>query len=163
MSTVFDWDSLGLGEQEDPAVVKARLDQLHLQLLEDRGIATTPGKNSPGFEPTAAQAREVSVMACLGLDPKDIALVLNIELKLLKFYYGKELTVSMNLANAMVARQALRMAMSGNSPDMTKFWLKTRAGWTETSKMDLTTNGKDINNATAKDRLKDILGSIRKS
>lgn len=156
---VFDWDSLGLGDDEDPSSVKSRLDKIHKDMLEARGLTTSPGKNSPGFNPTPEQARQVSVMACLGIDAKDIALVLNIELKMLKLYYTKELTVSMNIANAMVARQALQMAMSGRSPDMTKFWLKARAGWQEKTSVDITTNGKDLNGSTAKDRLKDVLNA----
>lgn len=155
---VFDWDSLGLGvEEEDPTIVKARLDKIHAELLTAKGLNATPDKNSPGFVPSAAQAREVSVMACLGLDSKDIALVLNIEHKMLKLYYGRELSVSMNLANAMVARQALQMALSGRNPDMTKFWLKAQAGWQEKTAVDITSNGKTLGEATAKDKLKDAL------
>lgn len=150
---VFDWDSLGLGDGEDPKDVSARLEKIHRDMLAAQGIDYKPEKNSPGFKPTAAQAREVAVMACLGIDPKDIALVLNIELKLLKLYYSKELTVSKNLANAMVARVALRMAMSGAMPDMTKFWLKSQAGWTEKQSIDVTTNGKDIGGMTAKEKV----------
>jgi hypothetical protein len=160
---VFDWDSLGLGDAEDPNAVKRRLDNIHAEMLDAKGISHKPDKNSPGFVPSAAQAREVSVMSCLGIDPKDIALVLNIELKMLTMYYSKELKVAMNLANAMVARQALQMALSGRNPDMTKFWLKAKAGWTETSRVDLTTNGKDISTVTSKDKLKEILKAAGKA
>lgn len=159
MSDIFDWDSLNIGEGEDPSEVKKRLDQIHRDLLKARGIETSAPKNSPGFEPTAKQARQVSVMACLGLEAKDIALVLNIEPKLLKLYYEKELRVTLNLANAMVARVALQLAMSGRNPDMTKFWLKAKAGWTETTKVDVTSNGKTLEGATARDKLKDALAA----
>lgn len=156
-SALFDWDLLGIGAEEDPKEVKARLDKIHRDLLIAKGIATEPGKNSPGFVPSAVQAREVAVMACLGLDSKDIALVLNIEHKVLKLYYDKELRVTMNLANAMVARVALQLAMSGRNPDMTKFWLKAKAGWKETTGVDITSNGKTLDGATARDKLKDAL------
>jgi hypothetical protein len=157
MSTfkAIDWDALGLGDYEDPKEAQARLTQLHAELLHEKGISLKPGHNSPGFNPTPAQAREVSVMACLGLEAKDIALVLNVELKLLKKYYAKELTVSNHIPNVMVAKVALEMAMSGRNPDMTKFWLKSRAKWKETAAIELT--GKDggpMETVTAKDRLK---------
>lgn len=157
MSNLFNWEELGIGECEDPVIAKERLDKIHADLMEARGISPTPQKNSPGFMPTTAQARQVSVMACLGLDSKDIANVLNVEHKLLKLYYGRELTVTMNIANAMVARVALQMALNGRSPDMTKFWLKAKAGWTETTKVDVTSNGRTLDGATAKDKLKDAL------
>jgi len=156
----IDWDSLGLGEYEDPKDAEARLRELHVELLKEKGIELKPGHNSPGFNPTPAQAREVSVLTCMGLEPKDIALALNIELKLLKKYYVKELTVSQHLPNVMVAKVALQMAMSGQSPDMTKFWLKTRAKWKETAAVELT--GKDggpMETVTAKDRLKQALAA----
>lgn len=156
-STVFNWNDLGLGEEEDPKEVQARLDRIYKDLLEERGLATKPQANSPGFRPTVDQARQVSVMACLGLDPKDIALVVNVELKLLKLYYAKELKVPAMLANAMVARTAFQMAVSGRSADMTKFWLRAQAGWNDVQKIDVTSNGKTLEGSTAKDRLKDVL------
>lgn len=154
---MIDWDDLGLPDYEDPAATKVRLDEIHKQMLTDKNIATRPSKNSPGFAPTPYQARQVSVMACLGLEPKDIALVLDIEEKLLKLYYSKELKVSHNLANAMVAKRALEMAMSGRFPDMTKFWLKSRAGWKDA--VHAPGDGKtDVDTGSAKDRLKTMIG-----
>lgn len=157
----FNWDELGIGDYEDPAETKIRLDAIHRQILQQKGISTKPEKNSPGFNPTPQQAREVSVMAALGLDPKDIALVLNIEERMLKLYYTKELRVSHNLANAMVARQALQMAMSGRFPDMTKFWLKTRAKWKENHPEELPTDDKEKGGEldSAKNRLKQMIGN----
>jgi hypothetical protein len=158
MPLAVDWDQLNIGDYEDPKEAKARLEQLHIELLREKGIELAPGKNSPGFNPTPAQAREVSVMACLGLDAKDIALVLNIELKLLKKYYDRELTVANHIPNMMVAKAALEMALSGRNPDMTKFWLKTRAKWKETSAIELTgRDGGPMETVTAKDRLKQVL------
>lgn len=156
-SPVFDWDSLNLGPEEDPNEVKNRLDTIYKQLLDEKGISYKPEKNSPGFRPTAEQARQVSVMACLGLDPKDIALVMNIELNVLKLFYAKELRVTALMANAMVARTAFQMATSGRSPDMTKFWLKAQAGWKDQTHVDVTSNGKTLDGTSAKDKLKDVL------
>ena len=40
------------------------------------------------------------------------------------------------MANSKVAQTAYEMATSGESEGMTKFWLKTQAGWKEVSKME---------------------------
>ena len=157
---MIDWNDLNLPDYEDPAATKVRLDEIHKQILAEKNIATRPGKNSPGFAPTPYQARQVSVMAALGLQPRDIALVLDVEEDLLKKYYKKELRVSHNLANAMVGKVALEMAMSGRFPDMTKFWLKTRGGWKE-AVADLGGDGKDKSGDldSAKDRLKRLVAA----
>jgi hypothetical protein len=161
MTKLIDWDNMNpLDPTEDPEQVKVRLDAIHQRILEEKRISLKPDKNSPGFKPSPEQAREVSVMAALGLDAKDIALVLNIEEKLLKTYYVRELKVSHNLANAMVARQALNMALSGRFPDMTKFWLKTQAKWVEKQSIDISgTLQHNHDLVTAKDRLKQMINS----
>lgn len=152
-------DLVDIPDYESPEETLRRLDLIHKELLEKKGLTVKPQKNSPGFAPTVEQARQVAVMACLGLEAQDIALILNIEVKLLKLYYTKELRVTHNLANALVARQALMMALSGRFPDMTKFWLKTRAKWKETSGIELTgANGGPIETVSAKDRLKQAIG-----
>lgn len=158
---MIDWDSLNLPEYEDPAATKVRLDEIHRGILAQKGINTLPAKNSPGFAPTPYQARQVSVMSALGLDPKDIALVLDVEEKLLLTYYKKELRVSHNLANAMVARQALQMAMSGRFPEMTKFWLTHRAKWRPANDKDTPSDAdKKDDLSSAKDRLRRMVGQV---
>lgn len=154
---MIDWDSLDLPDYEDPKETLQRLNDIHEKMLEQKGLTLRPQHNSPGFIPSPAQAREVAVMSCLGLEPKDIALVINVEEKLLKLYYSKELKVSHNLANALVARQALMMAMSGRFPDMTKFWLKTRAKWKETSALEVEDKSKDADRGSAKERVRQAL------
>jgi len=103
-------------------------------------ITQSNSKGSPGFEPGPDQARQVEQMSALGMSPGDIAGVLRIESKLLEHYYKYELDTSSARVNNKVAKVALAMALSGSEPDMTKFWLKTRAGWTETKKVELTGN-----------------------
>ena len=156
----IDWKSLKLPEYESADETRSRLRLITQQVLAERGLSGTPGKNSPGFAPTVDQARQVAVMACLGLMPADIALVLDVEEKLLKVFYKKELGISANIANSMVARKALSMALNGKNADMTKFWLKSRAGWKETNVTELT--GKDggpVDITTAKDRLRKMVGA----
>jgi hypothetical protein len=87
---------------------------------------------SPGFKPSAAQARMISKMAVAGLKTAEISRILNIEKSLLEFYYKYELDSSKLRANAAVGMVALRMALDKLHPEMTRFWLKTQAGWKET-------------------------------
>lgn len=156
---MFDWESLNLPEYDTKEAVEKRLDVIHAEELKNKGLPTAPDRGSPGFRPGVDQAREVATMSALGLEAKEIALVLNIEEKLLKTYYSRELTVSVKLSNAMVARKALEMAISGRFPEMTKFWLKARAKWKETSGIELT--GKDggpVEVSSARDKLARTLG-----
>ena len=98
-------------------------------------------------------------MAALGLEPKEIALILNVEEKLLKTYYHRELHVSQKISNIMVSRKALEMAMSGRFPEMTKFWLKARAKWKETAGVEIT--GKDggpVEVSSARSKLAQVMG-----
>lgn len=155
---MFNWEDLNLPEIESPDATKQRLDALYRKQLADAGIPTKPDKGSPGFNPTVAQSREISVMAALGLAPDEIALVVNIDPKILKQYYARELSVSGKISNLVVARKALEMASSGRFPDMTKFWLKSQAGWKETSGIEIT--GKDggpMEVMTARDKLANAL------
>lgn len=151
---MFNWEDLNLPELETPEQTKIRLDQLYKQQLTDAGLKMTVDKGSPGFNPSVAQSREVQVMAALGLEPQEIALVLNIDEKILKRFYKRELSISGKISNMVVARKALEMAASGRFPDMTKFWLKSRAKWKETSGLEIT--GKDggpVEVSSARDKL----------
>ena len=156
---MFNWDDLNLPEIESAESTKKRLDELYKKQLKESNIPTTVDKGSPGFNPGLAQAREVSVMSALGLEPQEIALVLNIDLKVLKQFYARELGVSGKISNLVVARKALEMASSGRFPDMTKFWLKSRAGWKETSGLELTgKNGGPVEVSSARDKLARAMG-----
>lgn len=115
-------------------------------------------KGSPGFDPGPDQARQVEQMVALGASPTDIAAILRIEEKLLKHYYAYELDTGANRINNEVAKVALGMALSGAVPDMTKFWLKTRAGWKETKAVELTgANGGPVEFAEVKRKMLDAI------
>jgi len=159
MSTkVLDWESLSLPDYENQTETAARLQEIADSDLVIAGSTLKAKYKNSGFSPSPEQARQVATMSCLGLTDKAIGQVLNIELRTLKFYYSKELKTSGPLANAMVARVALNMAMDGQHADMTKFWLKTRAGWKETNVTELTgKDGAPIETTSAKDRLKGLL------
>lgn len=122
--------------------------------VTDDLVKSTQLKGSPGFEPGAEQADQVEKMAGLGMSVRDIAAILRIEPKLLEKYYKYELTTAAERINGAVAKVALQMALSGASPDMTKFWLKTRAGWKETVVKEVTgANGGPIQFQEVKQRM----------
>lgn len=146
---VFSWNSINVSELDNDDVVKRRLADIHHKVTRAEMVDK---KNSPGFDPTPAQSKSVSVMTGLGMTPGQISDILLIEEKLLKKFYNRELAGAAPYVNLAVSKKALEMALSGNHPDMTKFWLKTRAGWKETNNIELT--GKDggaieINSAKA--------------
>lgn len=121
-------------------------------------LAESNTVGSPGFEPGPVQAGQVEKMTALGLSADDIAATLRIEPKLLKKFYKYELETANSRTNAAVAKVALQLAMSGAAPDMTKFWLKTRAGWKETKEVQMTgQNGGPIQFQEVKQRMLDAI------
>jgi hypothetical protein len=95
-------------------------------------------RTSPGFKFSEEQAQVVANLISLGMTPEDVGATLRIDPKLLKLVYEYEINTASARINATVAKTALGMAVSGANPDMTKFWLKTRAGWVETKRIEHT-------------------------
>ena len=115
-------------------------------------------KGSPGFEPGPEQAKRIEQMVALGLSDQDISSVLRIEQKLLRKFYKYELETARARINQSVAKIALQMALSGSLPEMTKFWLKTQAGWKETKVTEIT--GKDGNPIEFRESKQRLIESI---
>jgi hypothetical protein len=80
-------------------------------------------------------ARQVEAMAGYGLLAKDIAVVLDIDAWILERDYRKELKAGAIKANAKVAESLFRRATGEGREGVVAaiFWLKTRAGWRETT------------------------------
>ena len=74
-------------------------------------------------------------MAGYGIPETDIARVLGIDPKTLRKHYREELDIGHVKANAKVAESLFRKATGDDRQSVTAaiFWLKTRAGWKETS------------------------------
>lgn len=86
------------------------------------------------FKPTAEQRRQVKAMAALGQSHDSIISVLfeeGMKRETLAKHFRKELTNGKAEANMKVAKCAFDMAISGQWPAMTCFWMKTQAGWRE--------------------------------
>ena len=84
-------------------------------------------------------ARQVEAMAGYGIPASDIATALDIERWMLERDYKAELAGAAIKANSKVAENLYRKATGDGREAVTAaiFWLKTRAGWKETSVHEL--------------------------
>ena len=86
-------------------------------------------KRGQTYKPTDDDYSKVEEMVTIGLDQHTIAKIMGISNATLNKYYSHNLTVGKEKRTARVAGVAYEMAVSGESPSMTTFWLKTQAGW----------------------------------
>jgi len=86
-------------------------------------------KRGQTYRPTDDDYSKVEEMVTIGLDQHTIAKVMGISNATLTKYYSHNLLVGKEKRTARVAGVAYEMAVSGESPSMTTFWLKTQAGW----------------------------------
>lgn len=95
-------------------------------------------------EPTDENREKVRTLSAMGTRFEDIALELEINTDTLTKYYRKELDKGRITANAKVAQGLYNQAINGNV-SASMFWLKTRAGWQEVNKHEITgANGNPI-------------------
>ncbi len=100
----------------------------------DTGARKADGKQSrvtkgKKYRPIDDDYSKVEEMVCIGLDQHTIAKIMGISNRTLTKYYKHNLAVGREKRTARVAGVAYEMAISGESPSMTTFWLKTQAGW----------------------------------
>ena len=86
-------------------------------------------KRGQTYKPTDDDYSKVEEMVTIGLDQHTISKVMGISNATLNKYYSHNLAVGKEKRTARVAGVAYEMAVSGESPSMTTFWLKTQAGW----------------------------------
>ena len=86
-------------------------------------------KRGQTYKPTDDDYSKVEEMVCIGLDQHTIAKIMGVSNATLTKYYSHNLLVGKEKRTARVAGVAYEMAVSGESPSMTTFWLKTQAGW----------------------------------
>jgi hypothetical protein len=89
----------------------------------------------PSHKPDPAIRRQVEVMAGYGVRESDIAGLIGVDPKTLRKHYRHELDHGHVKANAKVAENLFRKATGEGREAVIAaiFWLKTRAGWKETS------------------------------
>jgi hypothetical protein len=94
-------------------------------------------------KPTPASRRQVEAMAGYGVPEADIAGVIEVDAKTLRKHYRHELDHGHVKANARVAENLYRKATGEGREAVVAaiFWLKTRAGWKETSVRELANSG----------------------
>ena len=124
-------------------------------------------KRGQTYRPTDDDYAKVEEMVCIGLDQHTIAKIMGISNATLTKYYSHNLTVGKEKRTARVAGVAYEMAVSGESPSMTTFWLKTQAGWSpkhhvvvEDKNFDITWASDEADIADANQILKNKEGKI---
>lgn len=94
-------------------------------------------RGRPKYDPTEADRNTVRSMAATGFPHVVIAKCLGasgIDQKTLRKLFRHELDTAAGKANAAVANKAYQMAVNGDPPAATFFWLKCRANWKEKEK-----------------------------
>jgi len=87
--------------------------------------------------PTEKSRAEVLALAGFGTRHEDIATYIGVTKKTLYKNYREELDTGAIKANSAVARTLYKLAIDGDSRSC-MFWLKTRAGWRETDRHEIT-------------------------
>lgn len=88
------------------------------------------------FQPTAEQRSQVEVLAGFGLPQAQIAVLLGCDPKTLRKHFERELEVGDAKATAKIAQTLFNKAVSGDTASLI-FWMKVRAGWRETARVEL--------------------------
>jgi len=104
----------------------------------------TKRRTKPPHEPTYAERELVKVHAMVGTTQEQIADMLGIDSKTLRKHYREELDQSLSKANAAIGGALFNKAKGGDTTAMI-FWMKTRAGWKETTAQEISgPNGQPI-------------------
>ena len=90
------------------------------------------------YQPTDKDREIVKAMASYGISQEDIGNVIGVSHTTLRKYFESEIATAAIQANAKVADTCYAMAVSGQHPAATFFWLKTRAGWREVERIEHT-------------------------
>jgi hypothetical protein len=88
-------------------------------------------------KPTDESRKLVRTLSSVGITYEDIASKLNINADTLTKHYKEDLLNGRVDANALIGQSLYNSARDGNTSAQ-MFWLKTRAGWKETTGLELT-------------------------
>lgn len=97
-------------------------------------------KTKPEHQPTDKDRATVESMSSFGIPQPEIAKVIGIDPKTLRKHYRHELDIATAKANAMVAQSLYKKAIGDHQQSVTAaiFWLKTRAGWKDPHRVEVT-------------------------
>jgi hypothetical protein len=93
---------------------------------------------NPPHEPTDAQIATVRAMSAYGIPQDDIAKVIGIDPKTLRKHYSEQLEKGSIEATAKVAEFLFKQATT-TSVAAAMFWMKCRAGWSEKTRVEVST------------------------
>ncbi len=112
-----------------------KLGMTEVPVIELAGMSEAEARPVKPSGRVPVHARQVEAMAGYGLPAKDIAIVLGIDAWALERDYQTELKAGAIKANAKVAESLFRRATGEGREGVVAaiFWLKTRAGWRETT------------------------------
>lgn len=89
-------------------------------------------------KPTDKTRAEVAALASYGIPQREISKYIGIDGKTLGKYYREEIDKAAMRANAAVARVLFEKATQDRDSASVFFWLKTRAGWREVNRTEIT-------------------------
>src|ERR1700689_3762095 len=98
-------------------------------------------RGQPKYQPTESDRNTVRSMAATGFTHEQRACCLGsagIDPKPMRKHYKVDLATAKIKAHAAVANRAYQMAVTGNPPAATFFYLKTQCGWRETTRYEHT-------------------------
>ena len=101
-----------------------------------------PGKHPggrPKFVKDPKTAQLVELHAAMGTPLDEISKIVEVNLKTLSRHFKKETSLGRSKATARVAARLYQKAIDGDNTCMI-FWLKTRAGWRETERLEVVAN-----------------------
>ena len=110
---------------------------------------TKLGRKKIQYDESVAQV--VLGMSQFGAPLKDIATFVQISIPVLRKLYEKELERGRILANGEVAKTLFNKAVKDKDTTALIFWCKTRMGWRETQKVDLTSSDGSVSPSPAFD------------
>lgn len=92
-------------------------------------------------EAWARSRQEVRHLVAMGVPLEQLGdfMTPRLSVNTVKKYFQWELEHGKLMQNVKMGGVAYAMGISGRHPDMTRFWLRTQAGWSE--KVDITVNG----------------------
>ena len=94
---------------------------------------TSESGGRPPHEPSPQTRAMVETFSAFGIPQDDIARVIGITAPTLREHYRDEIDLGLIKANAKVAQNLFTIAckQTREGLDAAKFWLRTRAGWSE--------------------------------
>jgi hypothetical protein len=100
----------------------------------------------PAHKPDPKTQKQVEALAGYGIPETEIGALVGIDPKTLRKHYRQELDHGHTKANAKVAENLYRKATGDGREAVIAaiFWLKTRAGWKETSVQEVRAKGEVI-------------------